>query len=229
MPQPAVGHYGVFHGRPWQSETYPKVKEFIRTHGWPLQKSRITTRGSHAMIRVLSSLLLLAATPAMAQIANPGGAGYADESRDFGILPQTVLHTGSPHAPTPLTLPGARTITTVQLYGMLSARQPLLLLDVNHPSGAAIQGAHWLDGAGVGTSFNDHIQLGLRRKVDELVNGNKDAAIVVFCESSHCWLSYDVGLRLTRMGYRNVYWYRGGRQAWQAAGLPLVSLTPENW
>ena len=29
--QPAVGHYGVFHGRRWQSETYPKVRDFIRT------------------------------------------------------------------------------------------------------------------------------------------------------------------------------------------------------
>ncbi|MBV8120030.1 MAG: polyhydroxyalkanoate depolymerase [Alphaproteobacteria bacterium] len=28
-----VGHYGVFHGRRWQSETYPKVKSFIRTQG----------------------------------------------------------------------------------------------------------------------------------------------------------------------------------------------------
>ncbi|HKS88797.1 MAG TPA: polyhydroxyalkanoate depolymerase [Stellaceae bacterium] len=31
--QPDVGHYGVFHGRRWQSETYPKVREFIRQHG----------------------------------------------------------------------------------------------------------------------------------------------------------------------------------------------------
>jgi poly(3-hydroxybutyrate) depolymerase len=28
-----VGHYGVFHGRRWQTETYPKVKAFIRAHG----------------------------------------------------------------------------------------------------------------------------------------------------------------------------------------------------
>jgi poly(3-hydroxybutyrate) depolymerase len=31
--QPKVGHYGVFHGRRWQSETYPKVREFIRAQG----------------------------------------------------------------------------------------------------------------------------------------------------------------------------------------------------
>jgi poly(3-hydroxybutyrate) depolymerase len=28
--QPKVGHYGVFHGRRWQSETYPEVRAFIR-------------------------------------------------------------------------------------------------------------------------------------------------------------------------------------------------------
>jgi poly(3-hydroxybutyrate) depolymerase len=28
-----VGHYGVFHGRRWQTETYPKVKSFIRAQG----------------------------------------------------------------------------------------------------------------------------------------------------------------------------------------------------
>jgi poly(3-hydroxybutyrate) depolymerase len=30
--QPNVGHYGVFHGSRWQSETYPKVRAFIRAH-----------------------------------------------------------------------------------------------------------------------------------------------------------------------------------------------------
>ena len=30
--QPNVGHYGVFHGRRWHNETYPKVREFIRAH-----------------------------------------------------------------------------------------------------------------------------------------------------------------------------------------------------
>jgi poly(3-hydroxybutyrate) depolymerase len=31
--QPKVGHYGVFHGRRWQNETYPRVKSFIRAQG----------------------------------------------------------------------------------------------------------------------------------------------------------------------------------------------------
>ena len=30
--QPRVGHYGVFHGRRWNEEIYPKVAAFIRRH-----------------------------------------------------------------------------------------------------------------------------------------------------------------------------------------------------
>jgi poly(3-hydroxybutyrate) depolymerase len=31
--QPGVGHYGVFNGKRWRNEIYPKVREFIRAHG----------------------------------------------------------------------------------------------------------------------------------------------------------------------------------------------------
>ena len=30
--QLGVGHYGVFNGRRWQTETYPLVRDFIRSH-----------------------------------------------------------------------------------------------------------------------------------------------------------------------------------------------------
>ena len=31
--QPKVGHYGVFNGRRWREEIYPKMRDFIRAHG----------------------------------------------------------------------------------------------------------------------------------------------------------------------------------------------------
>jgi poly(3-hydroxybutyrate) depolymerase len=30
--QPRVGHYGVFNGRRWRTEAYPRVRDFIRAH-----------------------------------------------------------------------------------------------------------------------------------------------------------------------------------------------------
>ena len=32
--------------------------------------------------------------------------------------------------------------------------------------------------------------------------------------------NYNLALRLRHAGYTNVYWYRGGREAWEVAGKP---------
>jgi rhodanese-related sulfurtransferase len=45
---------------------------------------------------------------------------------------------------------------------------------------------------------------------------------VLFCGSPRCWSGYNAALRAISFGYLNVYWYRGGVAAWDAAGLPIV-------
>ncbi len=34
----------------------------------------------------------------------------------------------------------------------------------------------------------------------------------------------NLALRLVALGYTEVYWYRGGREAWEVAGLPETEL-----
>jgi rhodanese-related sulfurtransferase len=48
-----------------------------------------------------------------------------------------------------------------------------------------------------------------------------DAEIVVYCASSTCDSSVEVGNRLVELGYRNVSHYVGGKSDWVEAGLPL--------
>jgi PQQ-dependent catabolism-associated CXXCW motif protein len=183
------------------------------------------------MLRRLTLPIVLLAcfgSSVSAQISPTGN--YALELQDFGVPPQQTIHQGEPHAPTPLSVPGVKTITTADLYGLLAARQPMVLLYVNEAQdGLAIAGAHWLYGAGRGRSFDDAIQTRIVQKVGQLSNGNKDVPIVVFCFDPHCWLSYNAVLRLAKARYRNVSWYRGGREAWKAAGLPLTALAQEAW
>jgi poly(3-hydroxybutyrate) depolymerase len=31
--QPRVGHFGVFNGRRWREEIFPKVRDFVRANG----------------------------------------------------------------------------------------------------------------------------------------------------------------------------------------------------
>lgn len=57
-------------------------------------------------------------------------------------------------------------------------------------------------------------------KFDLTKLANKDAHIVVFCNSGTCWKSYKAAIALARAGYKNVYWYRNGMPDWKARKLP---------
>jgi rhodanese-related sulfurtransferase len=48
-----------------------------------------------------------------------------------------------------------------------------------------------------------------------------NAEIVVYCASSTCDSSVEVGQRLVELGYRKVRHYVGGKRDWVKAGLPL--------
>ena len=39
----------------------------------------------------------------------------------------------------------------------------------------------------------------------------------------------NLALRLSALGYTRVYWYRGGREAWETAGNPEEVLSPADW
>jgi len=151
----------------------------------------------------------------------------ANEDADFGIVPVAVLRQAELSAPTPRTLPGAKTLGTAELRERLRApADPLLLLfDVlggeQHDS---LPGAIWLPGAGRGNGFDDAVQAQLARLLQAATKGDVGRAMVFFCQGTACWLSYNAALRAVALGYREVYWYRGGLEAWIAAGGALAPL-----
>ena len=52
---------------------------------------------------------------------------------------------------------------------------------------------------------------------------DKTASIVVYCSSNTCQNSEIAQRRLTSLGYQNVRVFKGGKAAWQEAGLSLAS------
>jgi rhodanese-related sulfurtransferase len=57
--------------------------------------------------------------------------------------------------------------------------------------------------------------------------GDLSRPIVVFERSStYGWFGYHSVLRLLGMGYTNIYWYRGGLDAWHDAQFALAQATP---
>ena len=59
-----------------------------------------------------------------------------------------------------------------------------------------------------------------RTSVSIATNGDKQRPIVTFAWCINRWNSRNVALRLIALGYKNVYWYRGGWEAWDAHHLP---------
>ena len=151
---------------------------------------------------------------------------HADEDADFGVSSDSGLHTNYT-APTPTTVPGARTIRTRDLAELNGHHKPLVLDTVSW--GRSIPGATGLSGAGIGGSTSDEHQGRLARKMRQLTGDDRTVPIVAVGFNSERYQGRNLALRLVALGYTNVYWYRGGREAWEVAGLPETELVVQDW
>jgi len=148
--------------------------------------------------------------------------GYDNETRDYGVPPTNDIHADDFQLPTPMTVDGATTVTTMEVRNLMIGTPPPVLIDVlGGVVTASLPGSVWIRGAGVGTSVDDPVQRRLAAALSPLTGGNLYRPLVFYCLSKTCWLSHNAAVRAVAMGYRAVYWYRGGRNAWLAAGLPL--------
>jgi len=173
-------------------------------------------------------LLLIIAMWSVQAVAQ-GETGFADEDRDWGIAPPPGLRGSNYHGRTPVTLPGARVVKTMELKSMLEQDSRPFLVDVlSGPAHRTLPGALWLHNGGLG-DFDAAEEKRYLDTIALLAGHDKARHLVFFCSSAQCWLSYNAALRAVRAGYTNVYWYRGGIDAWRAAELPTTGSDPFPW
>ncbi|HYZ61134.1 MAG TPA: rhodanese-like domain-containing protein [Acetobacteraceae bacterium] len=128
---------------------------------------------------------------------------------------------------TPTSVPGARTIRTPDLAILLDRRRPLVLDTKDF--GKSIPGAIGLPGGGIGGAVSDEYQARLKQKLDQLTNGDRTVPIVTIGFNAERFEGRNLALRLAALGYKEVYWYRGGREAWEVAGLPATDVVAQDW
>lgn len=153
-----------------------------------------------------------------------GGQGSSGELQDFGVPPQAQLHAGAMHGPTPTSIPGGQVITTPQLTALMQQAQ-------GQPNGALlfhvlgsppmIPGAIQAAPASAPGTFSDQTQQEFGQFLQQTTQGNRARPLVFYCQSTHCWMSYNAALRAINMGFTQVLWYRGGIEAWQQSGQSL--------
>ena len=153
---------------------------------------------------------------------------HAEEDADFGVAPESMLHTDLV-ARTPTSVPGAMTIRTAELVSLLSRLKPIIIDVALDSWGSSIPDAVGLQGTGHGASFSEKVQNRFSRKMQTLTKGDLSAPIVVFCVNSERFTGYNLALRLVALGYTQVYWYRGGVEGWQVNDLPESDLVLHDW
>ena len=157
-----------------------------------------------------------------------GERDHADADADFGVPPDVGLRSEMTGY-TPLALLGARTIRTGELLRFIDERKPVIIDPLAYFWGSSLPGAIGLRYAGLGGDFADDGQERLRRKMTELTGGDLTKPIVAVGWNSERFDGRNLALRLVALGYTNVVWYRGGREAWEVAGLPETDLVPQEW
>jgi tetratricopeptide (TPR) repeat protein len=153
---------------------------------------------------------------------------HADEDADFGVKPDNTLHAVL-QGGTPTTVPGAKTIRTPELQRFLAEQKPVIVDTMFNWWGFSLAGAVALQNSGWGGSTSDTMQDRLRRKMQEVTKGDLSAPIVVVGWNSERFDSYNLTLRLVALGYTQVDWYRGGREAWEVNDLPETEVSEQDW
>ncbi len=160
----------------------------------------------------------------------PPAPGAADldqlmqvERQDFGVSPTPELHTGPMHGPTPASIPGGQVITTKGLVALLANQQVKALVFDILGGPEVIPGALAASPAAQPGTFTDQTQQEFGRFLQQMTQGNKEIPLVLYCQSTQCWMSYNAALRAINMGFKNVLWYRGGIEAWKAGGQQVQS------
>lgn len=186
------------------------------------------------MKRIILGIACLATAlcvPAQVPLASAeaGSAVFANEDKDWGIAPISTIKIPPVHAPTPLSIPGGRVIRTLELKRLLERNKDVVVIDVlETKTRQSVPGAHWVAGGG-GPKFTQGYEARYLSVLQNLSGDDKTRPLVFLCFNSECWLSYNAALRAVKAGYKDVLWYRGGSEAWKAAGLEMQELTRISW
>ena len=163
---------------------------------WPTLTAR-----SYLQLRTTNQMALAQHVRARDGLRTAGVRDSADEDADAGVPADDVLHS-TYEAPTPITVPGARTIRTPELATFLEERRPLVL-DTTY-WGGSIPGAVALWGAGVGGNLADEYQDRLRQKMDQLTRGDRSVPVVTVGWNAERYQGRNLALRLVALGYTDV-------------------------
>jgi len=125
---------------------------------------------------------------------------------------------------TPAFLPGATVVSAARAQALMG--EGAQLYDVR--TEAEYKRMHIRGAKFVPYVEHSKKEIGFDPKLDvfdfEAQNIPHDKPLVFACNGEECWKSYKAAARAIALGYRTVYWLRGGLPEWRARQLPVESV-----
>ena len=152
-------------------------------------------------------------------------AGFADERKDYGVSATKYPRARSSGygTATPTEIPGAKVVTTQELISMLASESKPIVVAA-YGAQKTVAGGVVMDGAGEDRLLGPDKDR-FANALSGLTAGDKARPVVFYCHGPKCWLSYNATLHALELGYSNVFWYRGGRDAWKEADQKFMMPT----
>jgi rhodanese-related sulfurtransferase len=161
-----------------------------------------------------------APTTSVSLLAPAYRTNYMDEATDFGRLATVGLNPNVSDY-TPTYIDHGAVITTGELRHAIDSGVKFAMIDVLTMPHTSVPGAFLLPGAGMVDSRDDRTkQEWFVNQLRSITGGSYEYPVVFTCVGVKCWESYNAAIRAIFAGFRNVYWYRGGLNAWFSAGPP---------
>jgi tetratricopeptide (TPR) repeat protein len=147
-------------------------------------------------------------------LAASGMPVFNDEQTDLNVAAVSHPVQGSDMDPTPISISGARTITAKQLHELLAKNDPPTVIDLGRGA-SVVPGSKWV--------WSDNLwsdESATKAKILEVARKSSTRPVVIMSTGAFGWTSYNEVLELVLNGVQNVLWFRGGEEAWTAAGYP---------
>jgi DNA-binding winged helix-turn-helix (wHTH) protein/TolB-like protein/tetratricopeptide (TPR) repeat protein len=165
----------------------------------------------------------------IAGLAIAGLRDHVPEDADPGLPIDKGLRSHNRFSPTPVGAPGVSVVRTSELKALIDGaanglgEPPLLLstnctrcLDIDIPGAVGVPTAYFR------SPLDDQARQGLKSWLDQQLNGQTSRRLITFSWNAERWHARNLALELIALGYPNVSWYRGGVEAWDVAGYPVV-------
>jgi ABC-type phosphate/phosphonate transport system substrate-binding protein/rhodanese-related sulfurtransferase len=124
---------------------------------------------------------------------------------------------------TPRTLPGGKITAADEVKKLMASGVPLF--DVRAEAQYA---EHHIPGAkNLPYRMNSPKEIDFDGSLDSWdvsrLPADKNAPVIFQCNGAECWYSYKASRTAIKLGYRKVYWFRGGIPEWKSQGGALLS------